>query len=193
MTPEQPLGLPPLSAETKAHRRRQNRVIVAVAIMVLVPLIAIMGANRYSTSEMKAWSSNPRFDLNAPAQVPLDTPGEYAVWSFSTPATCAVSFGGAPVATTPGATQPLESSGLYQSVTFTATSAGDYTVLCLAPTSGGYAMVAPPSPVNRLVLIIVAGFFVGIAGFITGLVLLVVALVTNHKERASLPVRRQYR
>jgi|GEM_PF-2592322 len=188
--PSGPAGLTPLSAPVKARRKRQNRVIVAVVVMVLVPVLAIGGAYRYATAEVRAWAAHQAISFNTPTSVHLDSPGDYVIWTTLATADCTVSFGQQAVAVAPPvAGSPMEEAGFFDSGSFTASASGEYTVTCSSSQTDGYAMVSTASPLGRMTVVLLLGFAIGLAGFITGLVLLITGLIRNadDKRRLAMP------
>ena len=176
-------ALMPVSPEVQARRKRQNRIIVAVVVMVLVPVLPVTLANRYVDQVLADWRSHPTFAFNTTSEVDL-TPGDYVVWTYFNKASCTVDFDGQPVATTvPPPETALESQGIYQSVAFSAVTTGSYFVTCVSDASSGYAMVSTPSPVTKAAMVRLLSYLVAGAGGITGLVLLITGLVTNATEK----------
>jgi len=188
--------LAPVSPEVKARRKRQNRVIVAVVVLVLVPVLSVTLSNKYVDYVMAEWTSHPTFALNTSFTVDLD-PGDYVVWTFGDTASCTVSLDGTPLATTdPGPQVALASQGIYPSIGFTTRVAGSYLVTCDADSSSGYAMVSTGSPIGKATIVRLIGYGLAGAGGILGLVLLIIALVTNSsekKQRLYLPNQMIYR
>lgn len=180
-------ALAPVSPEVQARRKRQNRIIVAVIIAVLVPVLSITLANKYSNQVIASWRSHPTFGFNTTANVDL-TPGDYVVWTYYDKANCTVALDGKPLATTvPPPQSVLESQGVYQSAAFTASAAGTYSVTCVSDSPSGYAWVSTPSPINQAALARLLGYVLAGAGILTGIVLFILALVTNSSEKRSLP------
>ena len=176
-------ALAPVSPEVKARRKRQNRIIVAIAVAVFVPVLAITGSNKYVDQVMDAWRAHPSFAFNTSSDVDLKS-GDYVVWTYFAQASCTVSYAGQPVPTTQPPSQiALESQGIYQSVAFTATAAGTYSVICFGDSSSGFAMVSTPSPIAKAAMVRLLGYFLAGAGIITGIVLFVVALAANANEK----------
>ena len=182
--PSTPLA--PVSPQVKARHKRQNRVIIAVVVLVLVPVFSIGIANRYVDSVMDAWTSHPTFPFNTSIEVDLDSGTDYVVWTYFGKASCTVAFDGQPVATyVPPAQAALETQGIYQSVGFSAPATGAYSVACAGDAPGGYAMVSTPSPVGTIAVARLLGYAGVAVGVIAGLVLLILALVTNAEERKA--------
>ena len=183
----QQTALAPVSPEVRARRKRQNRIIVAVIIAVLVPILSVNLANSYSDQVIDTWRSHPTFGFNTTANVDL-TPGDYVVWTYSNKADCTVVLDGQPLATTqPPPQSVLEAQGVYQSTAFTASASGTYSVTCVSDSSAGYAWVSTPSPIGQAVLARLLGYVLAGAGILTGIVLFILALITNSSERRVPP------
>jgi len=178
---EEHRGLAPLTAEAKARRKRQNRIVIPLLVLILVPVLALAVSNRYINSVRDNWVSGPTFPFNVETTVPL-TAGDYVVWTYSAEAECTVTHAGSPVPTTT-AESPVSQAGLYISVQFTAHSSDDYELLCLADAESGHAMVSTPAPLTQLGLALLLGYAVAGAGVVTGVVLLIIGLATNYRER----------
>jgi len=176
-------ALAPVSPEVQARHKRQNRIIVAVIVAVLVPVVSVTLTNRYVDQVMDAWRAHPTFPFDTTAQVDLD-PGDYVVWTFSSKASCTIVVDGQHLATTvPPSQNVLESQGVYQSAAFSVSTSGTYSVTCAGDSSSGYAMVSTPSPVAKAAMVRLLGYVLAGAGVITGLILLILALVVNANER----------
>ncbi|MDR2975174.1 MAG: hypothetical protein LBV00_10785 [Propionibacteriaceae bacterium] len=179
-------GLTPLSADVKARRRRQNRIIVALIVLVIIPAIAIVGGQRYSSHLLKEWMSHPTVNLNATGTVHLDDPGAYIVWTLGAQAQCEVRQAGANIAASnPVTSLTTSATGFFRSATFTAPEAGDYQVTCLSSQESGYALISTESPVASMGLSVTIGVSVGVISIIVGLVLLILGLSRNSRERAA--------
>jgi len=188
VTWNQPVGLPPVSAEVRARRKRQNRVIIAVVVLLLVPFLAITMTNQLVDSTMKTWAGQPTFPFNKPTDVYLNSKGDYVVWTFQSPAKCSVSFDQTPVATSTPAPDPtLESIEFYPSAAFHAPTPGTYTVTCTSTSPTGHVMVSTPSPVYKIGIIRLLGWGTTAVAIIIGLVLFILALVNNAAEKRPQP------
>ena len=180
-----PAGLTPLDPAIRARRRRQNRVIIPLAVMILVPVLVAVGFSRYATSQTQAWLAHQNIPFNAPPTlVHVDGAGTWIVWTLLDRAECTVSLGGASVPLSPPTTGTvLEEAGFYNSGSFTAPGPGDYLVACTSALQTGYAIVSTPSPLGQ----ITAGLFlvigVGLIGFLTGGIMLILGLTRNSRER----------
>ena len=176
-------ALAPVSPEVRARHKRQNRIIIAVIVAVLVPVLSVTLANRYVDQALDDWRSHPTFPFNTTAEVDL-SPGDYVVWTYFSKADCTVSFDGQQMATTvPPSQSVYESQGIYQSARFSASTSGTYSVICTGDSSGGYAMVSTPSPVATATIVRLLGYVLAVGGVITGVILFIVALITNANEK----------
>jgi hypothetical protein len=171
-----------------ARRRRQNRLIVAVVVAVLVPVLAIGGANRYVKHVMNAWTDTPVISLNTPTTVYLGSARHYVVWIVSGQATCTVAQDGTPLpVTVPTTDSTLRDAGYFGAAEFTAPTAGAYEVTCTSASASGYAMVSTPSPITGLGLILLGGYAVAAIGVIVGLSLFIMALATRRPPPRPTP------
>ena len=178
-------ALAPVSPEVRARRTRQNRIIVAVIVLVLVPVLSTTLANRYVDSVMNTWRAHPTFAFNTTSDVDL-TPGDYVVWTFFDDAPCTVTSDGLQVATTaPPFDLALETQGIHPSAAFSVTTAGTYSVTCASTASSGYVMVSTPSPLTKATMVRLLGYVLAGAGIVTGLVLLILAIVANTTEKKA--------
>jgi len=186
--------LPPIPPAVLAKRRWQNRIVIALVVMILTPALVIPAANQWAQSMVTNWSAQQPIPFNTATSVHIGAPGTYVVWAFGNWTadewpTCTVTYGETDISR-PTASDSL---GSYHSVVeFVARTPGEFVVECVSGAKEGYAMVSTTSPIVRAGIILLLGYFVGGAGAITGLVLLIVALASGSgQKRHAQPVPRQ--
>ena len=183
----QPSQRPDLSIdpEVKAKRTRQNRIMIAIAVMVVIPIVAVSGTKSAAMNMMERWLSSPTFALNTEARVVLGSPGSYEVWVLDGPsAQCTVTRDGETVPSRDARNDPdYLQAGFYLIVAFTVTEAGAFTFFCESSNSFGHAMVTTASPLNNAAILLVIGWMVAAAAGLTGLVLLIVGVASNAGEK----------
>ena len=179
-------GLPPLDPAVIARRKRQNRIIIALLVMIGLPGLIISGSIQYGRSMVTSWASGQTFPFNTETSVHLSKPGDYVIWTYNTRADCQVILDTVFVQDD-GYPWALE-SGYYKAATFTANRAGDYLVTCRAIVEG-HAMVSTEAVTESAGLLIFGGIVVGVTAGLAGLTLLILGLVNNasDKRRANQP------
>ncbi len=180
-----PVGLTPVPPHIKAKHKRQNRLIIALFILIILPVTFYVGSNRLAEHTVEDWAAHPTLNLGNPTFITIDEPGDYIVWTVPTWTDCTVSFNALPVAGSTDGQTTVSAAGFYPSFSFTATQAGDYLVSCddPAPSLGGYAMVSTPLPEATVGLIVLGGLGLAVLSGGIGLGLLIRALVENSNEK----------
>ncbi len=179
-------GLAPLDPAVLARRRRQNRLIVALVVLVLIPVVAVVGGYRWGTHLEREWMAHPTFAYNTPSIVRIDQAGDYVVWTYGAMADCAVHRGDRDLTGPADPGNAMESAGFFASASFTADQPGDYDLICRSAANSGYVLVSTASPLGQATGSLLAGILVGVAAFIVGLILLVRALSRNSREKRAL-------
>lgn len=176
-------GLEPLDPMVKAKRKRQNRILVALLVMVVVPVAITAGVYQYSLSMMRDWPTGPTVMFNTQTAVHLSK-GDYTVWTYAVALPCSVQFNGDRVGTAVESPENEQVGSYYPSVKFSAANTSDYVVDCPSR-STGHAVVSGASPVNRIAIVVVIGILIAGVCFLTGLVLLIVGVANNSSEKAA--------
>jgi len=183
-----PHALEPLDPAVKAKRKRVNRIVIAVVVMVAIPVLVTTLGRQWAAAVQANSLTGQTFNFNTPTTVHLNTPGQYVVWTYPSLVPCSVSDNGTPIASTlPTAGNNNNAANFYQSVGFVISSAGDYQVECQSVSATGYAQVSSAAPISSYVVIVLIGMLITVASFITGLVLFIVSLVKNHHETHPQP------
>ena len=177
-------GLVPLTPEVKAKRKRQNRIVVALVLLVVVPVLTVIGSQRYVDYEMKQWSHGPTFVFEEPTTIFLGIPGEYIIWSPAKDSECTLTQDGNLIEILP--VEGTYSGGLYNAGSFVTHSSGNYEILCFSTdeeADNHYGMVSKDSPVGSLTVLLITCYLIAFASAVTGLVLLIIGIVANINEK----------
>ncbi|MDR2896506.1 MAG: hypothetical protein LBV30_07650 [Propionibacteriaceae bacterium] len=176
--------LPALDPAVRAKRRRQNRVAIAVMVLVLVPLISQTFFPWASTQVINSWMAQQTIAANRPTTIHISSPGRYQVWVVNSDLDCRVSFDGADISQPGESDYATEINGIESAASFQAQAGGDYLVECLGTTVGGYAFVSTDSPMMQAVFLSLAGRAGIVVGVIVGVILLIRAFRRNGQEKS---------
>ncbi|MDR0489393.1 MAG: hypothetical protein LBG99_08405 [Propionibacteriaceae bacterium] len=176
-------GLTPLPPEVIAKRKRQNRILVALLLLIAVPIAVIMGTTKYTTYEANEWGKGPIFLFDEPTKFYLDpTQEDHIIWVTVIGAECEVSFDGVPV--------PVffdednyGVAGLLYAGTFEVREEGSYEVLCTSSHPDGIGRIGTKPPFAFLGLMLVLGYGIALASGVSGLVMLILGIITNTAEK----------
>ncbi len=178
-------GLAPVPAAVKARHKRQNRLLVALIVMMVLPITFYFGSDRWAESIVLDWSAQPTMPYNQTTTIPIEAAGEYIVWTVPARADCEVSFDSQPIIGRAASTMASSGTGFYPSLAFDAPQAGDYQVICHSDHRDGFAMVSTQIPTATAGLILLAGIGLAMVSAGVGLGLLIHALTQNNKEKRA--------